>query len=222
MPAVIRLLGATPATPIVNSIQTLVAGTTISITSGVAHQVCRITSASAIALTSNPQIAAGSIGQVVRIVNTGSNVITFANTNGISLNGTLALGSTQWAEFVNLGGLWQLGAASASPVWTAASFVNSFTNTSGLQNCEFTKFFGRVSVRGLANRSVTYSGQVTIFTLPTGFRPTGNGNLRFPVDPSSISTATVDITTTGVVSLLLGSGTPATQFVGLDAITFLN
>jgi len=188
----------------------------------VAHQVCRITSASAIALTSNPQIAAGSIGQVVRIVNTGSNVITLANTNGISLNGTLALGSTQWAEFVNLGGFWQLGAASGSPVWTAVSFVNSFTNTSGLQNCEFTKFFGRVSVRGLASRSVTYSGQVTIFTLPTGFRPTGNGNLRFPVDPSSVSTATVDIATTGVVSLIVGSGTPATQFVGLDAITFLN
>jgi hypothetical protein len=175
----IRAAVGDTATPILNSSQALVAGTTIAITSGVAFQVCPVTSTANITLTSNPQIASGSNGQRVRVHNAGANVIAFQDTNGISLNGTLALGSTQWAEFIHASGFWQLADTNGAPVWAAVSFQNSWVNAAGFQACQYTKIRGEVLMRGYASRPLAFAAGA-ICTLPVGFRP--SSTMRYPVE----------------------------------------
>lgn len=215
-------LPATPggtATPIVNTSQAITAASTIAIASGVANQVCPVTSAAAITLTSNPQLGTGIAGQRVTIQNAGANTITFADGNGLSLQGTLAIGSTQFATFVNLGGFWQLESTNGSPVWTPVTFQNSFVNQAGFQACEFTRFLNVVSCRGNASRSVAYSAGVVLFTLPVGFRPPAW--LRFPLDEIAMpgTANTLELSTAGTLTYF-SSGTPASQQISINAVSF--
>jgi hypothetical protein len=111
------------APPLVNSSQAITATSTIAITASVASQICPVTSAAAITLTSNPQIGTGSNGQRVTIQNNGSHTITLFDGNGISLQGTLAIGSTSVRRrLYNLGGFWQLEDTNGAPVWTSFTF----------------------------------------------------------------------------------------------------
>ena len=203
------------ATPIVNSTQAITATSTIAITAGVANQVCPVSSAAAITLTSNPQIATGSNGQSVTIQNVGANAITFTDGNGLGLQGTLVIGSTQFATFVNLGGFWQLESTNGSPVWTAATFQNSFANQGGTaQACEFTRFLNQVFVRGIVTRSGAWSNGTTIFTLPTGLRP--GAVTRFTPDAYFVGGAPlIEIQPAGTVTLFIGGASPTTQTVSL-------
>ena len=182
----------TPATA-----QTLTASSTINATA----TVQQISSASNITLTSNPQIAAGTAGQELTIYNSGSFTITLQDTNGLALNGTLALGSTKFARFRFLGGFWQLAETNGSPVWAGFSLQNSFYSATvdapTYQSPEYTKFNGVVYCRGLFHRtSTSVTGGTVIATLPTGFRP--NTVRRF--DSGLSSTNMIDVATNGEVS----------------------
>ncbi len=205
--------------PIVNTSQAITAASTIAITTSVANQICPVTSTAAITLTSNPQLATGIAGQRVTIQNAGGFTITLTDGNGLSLQGTLAIGSTQFATFVNLGGFWQLEQTNGSPVWASFTFQNSWTNVSGHQNCEFTRFLNRVFLRGYATRSVAYSAPVVVATLPVGFRPLNL--LRFANEGFAAANAQMvfDIANTGVITFSANT-TPPTQFALFNSVSF--
>lgn len=65
------------------------------------------------------------------------------------------------------------GAAIATEAWTAPTLVNSWVNYgSGYNNAGYYKdSFGIVHIRGLIKSGTTSSG-TTLFTLPSGYRPT--------------------------------------------------
>ena len=207
--------------PLVNSSQAITATSTIAITASVASQICPVTSAAAITLTSNPQIGTGSNGQRVTIQNNGSHTITLFDGNGISLQGTLAIGSTQFATFINLGGFWQLEDTNGAPVWTSFTFQNSFANLGGAtQNCEYTKFLNEVLLRGSVTRTGTYTAGMVITNLPTGFRP--SANLRFACDAFQMtgSDPVIIVASTGDVQFFAGGTTPASQIASLNGMSF--
>jgi len=221
--------GALPASsggssaPIINATQTITATSTIAITANVASQVCPVTSGSAITLTSNPQLGSGSKGQVVTIENVGTNTITFADGNGLSLQGTLVLGATQFAIFVNLGGFWQLEDTNGSPVWTSATFQNGFGNLTGFQNCEFTKFRSEVSFRGFVTRSGAYTSatDLAILTLPLGYRPSALD--QYAVDAAGMGTGiavALKLGSNGILNFYATGTIPPNQFFSLVHVRF--
>jgi hypothetical protein len=206
------------ALPTVNSAQVLTAASSIAITSSIAFQVCPVSAASNITLSSNPQIATGSNGQEVTVINTGTFTITFIDSNGLGLNGTLVLGQNQFATFKNLGGFWQLGDTDGSAVWTALTYSNSFADVGGNIAGSYTKFLGVVEVRGAATKSGAYSTAVVIATLPTGFRPIG-GALGFPSITSTL-TVNLAVDTSGGITYTQAAGSSTSQTAHLNAIRF--
>lgn len=221
----LRATAGGSATPIVNTSQAITAASTIAIVSGVANQVCPVTSAAAITLTGNPQLGTGIAGQRVTIQNAGSFTITFTDGNGLSLQGTLAIGSTQFATFVNLGGFWQLEDTNGSPVWVPFTFQNGFANLAGFQTCEYTRFRNVVELRGHASRTgaATSGTAIQIATLPIGFRPPSNPQ-RFATEaatPGFGVAASVQIGNDGgVLYLAVASTMPGTQFVAFNGTQF--
>jgi hypothetical protein len=214
----VRATSGGTSTPIINTAQVLTAASSIAITASVASQVCPVSAASSITLTSNPQIATGINGQQVKLVNTGSTTITFADANGLSLQGTLALGSTQWAIFENLGGFWQLGSTNGSTVWSSVSFLNSYANTAGgFQLCEYTKFQGVVECRGVATKT---GATAAVFNLPAGFRP--SSFVRFSADSiSHPGTDTMIQVAPGGDAVVIISGTlPASHTISFSSVRF--
>jgi hypothetical protein len=77
--------GAFTITP--GSTQTLIATSTIAPNAG----TIPLTAASAITLTSNPQVSAGANGQRLTLINISGNAITFANSNGLILGQSYVL-----------------------------------------------------------------------------------------------------------------------------------
>lgn len=207
------------ATPIVNSTQAITATSTIAITAGVANQISLVTSATAITLTSNPQLATGIAGQRVTIHNAGAGVITFTDGNGLSLQGTLTIGSTQFATFVNLGGFWQLEDTNGSPAWTPLPLINSFQNVGGFQNGEYTRFRNEVILRGLVQRALAHTGDVAIAVLPPGHRV--SAIQRFPLEPlGSNLVAFIDLSAVGELQFRAFGTVPNPAFVTLQGIRF--
>lgn len=212
---------ATPGgntTPIVNTSQAITATSTIAIASGVANQICPVTSAAAITLTSNPQLGTGIAGQRVTIQNAGANTITFTDGNGLSLQGTLAIGSTQFATFVNLGGFWQLESTNGSPTWIPVPFQNSFGNLAGNQNAEYTKWMNEIILRGVATRTGAWTQGLALFVLPIGFRPQNKD--RFMTETFNLANAVIEVYNNGSSQLFIAGTAPGTQTVSLEGIRF--
>lgn len=103
----------TISTPVTT--QALTAASTIT----VAGSIIPITATTSITLTSNPQVATGQNGQVIEIINIGSNNISFADGNGLLLGRPLTLFP---------GRSLRLRYLSSYSTWVDSSF-NLFTST---------------------------------------------------------------------------------------------
>lgn len=95
--------------------------------------------------------------------------------------------------------------------WQLATLATGWTNVgSSFATAAYYKDpFGIVHLRGLVN-----GGSGTIFTLPTGYRPTGF-RLIFPAVASN-AIARIDIALNGAVTFVAGTATS----ISLDGITF--
>jgi hypothetical protein len=111
---------------------------------------------------------------------------------------------------------WHLIGGSGEP-----AFATGWSNysTTNFQSAGFFKDpSGMVHLKGLVKKSTAVASPDTIFTLPVGYRPLagGTGGSYLFATISNSALARVDITTGGVVQVLIGNA----GWVSLDVIHF--
>lgn len=102
--------------------------------------------------------------------------------------------------------------------WHDVQFQNGFKNYGGVyHNCQYAKdSFDNIHLIGLAANSATNATERPIFTLPAGYRP--SGQVIFPA-PNAGTIGRVDIQANGEVRLSSAYG-PNSSFVSLSGIVF--
>lgn len=184
-------------------------------TSTVAWAGCMFQSATETpTITNEIQLTGGGGGFVTAVTGTAPISSSGGATPNISISAASSgtngyLSSTDWNTFNGK-------ASTAFSGWTSVSFQNSWAN-GGPPNPQaaYTKdAFGVVRLQGAAINPGNSSA--TIFTLPSGYRPTGTVVILVYGEVSSVAQAcTLTITSAGAVSML-----PAGNVIGLNNITF--
>ncbi len=171
---------------------------------------------------------AATSGYVFGVANQGSGVLTLTSASGVFYGP--GMGSSGVSSF-NLGSYgayavamqdgtnWHVFDGGQDSGWVAFPFNSSYwANLSGY-TCAYRLQGNRVSLRGAAN--CTNSGNTTVGTLPSGFRPTEVVNFLTPIyngsNWGSTSPAYVSVSTAGVVSSNQDASSDATA---LDVVTF--
>ena len=199
---VLRPIGQTVFVP--STTQVLTASSTISANA----TTVQISAASAITLTSNPQISAGSEGQFLTLYNAGTNAIAINSGSGLSLPASAVIAPGSFINLIFLNGLWRFTSPQFVNTWFEAVFFfqNSFANVSGFQTVQYMRNGNQIFLRGMAQRSTTgLTSGMTVFQLSAGFLPPAR--IRFPLDSLGNPTSYIDIDSTGIVSYNY-SGTP--------------
>jgi hypothetical protein len=110
------------------------------------------------------------------------------------------------------------------PAWTAVTFATDWEDysTSTYEECSYFKdSMGFVHLRGLAECSDPFGGGDTIFTLPTGYRPSRQGiyNVRSN-DAAGVDTCRVNVNADGTVEATDDFTPVAGAWVSLSGILF--
>lgn len=165
-------------------------------------------------ITNEIQLTGGGGGYVTSVTGTSPIASTGGTTPAISISASSSstdgyLSSTDWNTFNGK-------ASTAFPGWNSVSFQNSWSDAGYPEPvCSYYKdAFGVVRLQGGAIHSGNSSA--TIFTLPSGYRPTGT--LTFTVFGEASSVAVLSllaIDSSGNVSML-----PAGNVVAFNGITF--
>lgn len=188
---------------------------TASGTSTVAWAGCLFQSATETpSITNEIQLTGGSGGYVTAVTGTSPISSTGGTTPAISISASSSstngyLSSTDWNTFNGK-------ASTAFPGWNSVSFQNSWSDAGYPEPlCSYTKdAFGVVRLQGGAIHSGNSSA--TIFTLPSGYRPTGTVTFTAYGEASSTAVLSiVNIDSSGNVSML-----PAGNVVAFNGITF--
>lgn len=188
---------------------------TSSGTSTVAWAGCLFQSATETpTITNEIQLTGGGGGFVTSVTGTAPIVSSGGATPAISITASSGstngyLSSSDWNTFNNK-------ASTTFPGWTSVSFQNSWSDAGyPAPVCSYTKdAFGVVRLQGGAIHSGNSSA--TIFTLPSGYRPTGLQTFTAFGEVSGVATLSlVHIDTSGNVSML-----PAGDVVSFDGMTF--
>lgn len=182
----------------------------------------RVQASVPLTLTSVNNIASyATDGAWMLLQNTGSNNITFTNNNGVNLRGTFILKPNNWALWLRQFGTWVLmqcsGTVESAAVWTNLTIASPWAAT-GSPAPSYTKFMGRVYLRGVVQ--ATYSslspGSI-ITTLPAGFRPINN-TIIFPNDQSGALGSRLDLSTSGQLTFLYSTVRPSSPTATYDGI----
>lgn len=135
-----------------------------------------------------------------------------------ALSATYSEGQRVWVQMHGRA-IIVLGGANGEPVppstdtpWTQPTLKNGWTNVAFLNPVQYRMFHDVVHLRGLANNGTDGSA---VFTLPTGFRP--SGQLYFP-GTGGASAGQIEVKTNGDVAM---SGAPSGAFVFLDVVQFI-
>lgn len=110
-------------------------------------------------------------------------------------------------------------AAGQDSGWVAASFQNGWGNLGGAyQTVAYRKVGGVVYLRGLAAGGTTTDG-TSVFTLPTGFRPSATEAFPIANAASPTNDTRIEITAAGAVTVY---GPVNNSYVGLSGINFFS